>query len=97
VACHRPQIPLLALSSSQESQRRLTLTWGVESYTVEPIQNTQHMVELALTQAVHSGVAVPGDIVVIAAGTPYGTAGRTNMLKIEEIPEGLTAPRGSDD
>jgi pyruvate kinase len=97
VACHRPKIPILALSSVQGSRRRLALTWGVESYLVEPIQNTQHMVELALTQAVRSGAASPGDIVVIAAGTPYGTAGRTNMLKIEEIPEGYMAQRDADD
>jgi pyruvate kinase len=90
VACHRPQIPILALSSIPESRRRLSLTWGVESYTVEPIQNTDHMAELALTQAVKSETAGPGDIVVIAAGTPYGTAGRTNMLKIEEIPENFS-------
>jgi pyruvate kinase len=87
VACYRPQIPILALSSYPEARRRLALTWGVESYNVEPIQNTNHMVEMSFSQAVKSRSAEPGDIVVITAGTPYGTAGRTNMLKIEEIPE----------
>ncbi|HXV97578.1 MAG TPA: pyruvate kinase [Anaerolineae bacterium] len=97
VACHRPQIPVLALSSIPASRRRLALTWGVESYTVEPIQDTQHMVEMALRQAVQSGGAVAGDIVVMAAGTPYGTAGRTNMLKVEEVPDALAVQRGRHD
>lgn len=87
VACHRPKIPILALSSLPESGRRLALTWGVESSEVETIQNTNHMVDMAFTEALNSKAAQPGDIIVITAGTPYGTAGRTNMLKIEEIPE----------
>jgi pyruvate kinase len=89
VACHRPRIPILALSSFPRSRRRMALIWGVESSTVESIQSNQHMVEMALRQAVQAGDAVAGDVVVIAAGTPYGTAGRTNMLKVEEVPEGF--------
>ena len=87
VACHRPQIPVLALSSYPETRRQLALTWGVESITVEKIESIEHMVDLALHQAVAVGIAEPGDVTVIAAGTPYGTVSRTNMLKIEEIPE----------
>lgn len=87
VACHRPTIPLLALTSIPEIQRRLALTWGVESELVEPIRNTEHMVNLAFKQALKCQTAGPGDVVVITAGTPYGVAGRTNMLKIEAIPE----------
>jgi len=41
---------------------------------------------LAFEQVLSCGVAAPGDTIVITAGTPYGTAGRTNMLKVEEIP-----------
>jgi hypothetical protein len=42
-------------------------------------------------------VAAPGDTIVITAGTPYGTAGRTNMLKVEEIPVQLADEVISDD
>jgi len=97
VACHRPHVPVLALSSIPEARRRLALLWGVESATVEPIRGTEHMVQLAFGQAVASGVASPGDIIVLTAGTPYGTAGRTNMLKIEEIPEDFANRREDDD
>lgn len=91
VACHRPHIPVLAMSSFQTSRRRLALTWGVESALVEQIKGTDHMVKLAFEQALNCRVAGPGDIIVITAGTPYGTAGRTNMLKIEEVPEDFSA------
>jgi pyruvate kinase len=64
---------------------------------VEPIRGTDHMVGLAFTYAVSCGAAAPGDIIVITAGTPYGTAGRTNMLKIEEIPEDFSIEEASYD
>jgi pyruvate kinase len=85
VACYRPLIPILALTSHHESRRRLGLTWGVESEWVESIRNTHHMVSLAFKHAIKCGAAAPGDTIIITAGTPYGTAGRTNMLKVEQI------------
>lgn len=44
------------------------------------------MVSMAFQQVISKGLADPGDLIVITAGTPYGTAGRTNLLKVEEIP-----------
>jgi pyruvate kinase len=85
VTCHRPRIPVLALTSQPESRRRLALTWGVETDLVENIVNTNHMVNLAFEHVLSRGIAAPNDTIVITAGTPYGTAGRTNMLKVEQI------------
>lgn len=86
VACYRPDIPILALTSKPDSRRRLALTWGVESDLVEDINNTKHMVSLAFQQVLERNLAAAGDTIVITAGTPYGTAGRTNMLKVEQLP-----------
>jgi pyruvate kinase len=97
VACYRPTIPLLALTSRPESQRRLALTWGVESDLEEEIQNTDHMVSLAFEQVLNRGVGIPGDTIVITAGTPFGVAGRTNMLKVEDIPLNVTDTGGNHD
>jgi pyruvate kinase len=97
VACYRPSIPILALTSRPESRRRLALTWGVESDLVEEIRNTHHMVNLAFEHVLQRGYAAPDDIIGITAGTPYGTAGRTNMLKIEQIPGQLSSTESVDD
>jgi pyruvate kinase len=87
VACHRPHRPVLALSVTPRVQRRLALAWGVESALIEPIKATDNMVDLALKQVQHLGLAGTGDIVVIVAGTPpLGRSGRTNTLKVERIP-----------
>jgi pyruvate kinase len=87
VVCHRPHRPVLSLSVTPRVQRRLALAWGVESALIEPIKATDNMVDVALKQVQHLGLAGTGDIVVIVAGTPpLGRSGRTNTLKVERIP-----------
>ena len=87
VACHRPHRPVLSLSATHQVQRRLSLTWGVESALIEAIQETDNMVEVAVSEVQRFGLAESGDTIVIIAGTPpHGQSGRTNTLKVERIP-----------
>jgi pyruvate kinase len=87
VVCHRPRRPVLALSANPYTQRRLALSWGIQSALTDFITNTDEMVEIGTQQAQSCGLAGPGDRVVILAGTPpYFGSGRTNTLKVEEIP-----------
>lgn len=86
VACHRPRMPLLALCTTEAIRRRLTLLWGVESELADEITGTAQMVRLALAAAGPRCGAKPGDVVVIVAGTPYRVSGRTNLIKVEQVP-----------
>lgn len=87
VACHRPHRPVLSLSATHQVQRRLSLTWGVESALIEAIKETDNMVEVAVSEVQRFGLAESGDTIVIIAGTPpHGQSGRTNTLKVERIP-----------
>ncbi len=88
VVCHRPVQPVLALTVSPATQRRLALSWGVQSTLTDLLEGTDEMIKVGLECAQQCGVAVPGDTVVITAGTPpYGRSGRTNTLKVERIPK----------
>ncbi len=87
VACHRPNIPILALTSRPETQRRLALTWGVKTTLTKQMHDTDEMVQVALAQSQVCELAKPGDIVVMTGSAqPYGIMGRTNSLKVEQIP-----------
>jgi pyruvate kinase len=87
VACHRPRRPVLSLSATPQVQRRLALTWGVESALIKAIKETDNMVEVAVSEVQRLGLAASGDTIVIIAGTPpHGKSGRTNTLKVERIP-----------
>lgn len=89
IVCHRPSVPVLALTARPETQRRLALSWNVDSDLTELIHETDHMIEVAIRQAEACGIAEADDVIVIVAGTPpYGRSGRTNTLKIERIPPG---------
>lgn len=85
VACHRPQIPILVLTSRMETRCRLALTWGVESVLIEKFDEINQMTVLACQLAQSGGVARRGDTIVITAGTPFGKSGSTNLLKVERI------------
>jgi pyruvate kinase len=87
LVCHRPHRPVLALAASPKIQRRLALTWGVESARVKIIKETDDIVHVALSEVQRCGLAGKGDTIVIIAGTPpHGQSGRTNTLKVERIP-----------
>jgi pyruvate kinase len=91
VACHRPRMPVIALCSSPETCRRMSLVWGVEPVLVPPITGTAHLVKLSAEAAVEVLQAQPTDVLTIVAGTPYNVSGKTNLIKIEVIADALRA------
>jgi pyruvate kinase len=93
VACHRPKMPILALCSTKEVCRRLTLTWGVRPLLYEPVVGTAHLVRLSADAATKVLGAKPEDVLTIVAGTPYNMPGKTNLIKVEQISDVLRADR----
>ncbi|MQA83461.1 MAG: pyruvate kinase [Streptosporangiales bacterium] len=85
LARYRSPIPLLAFTSVQAVRSQLALVWGAETFLVEHATHTDDMVrqvDAALLQIDRCGV---GDKVVIVAGSPPGTPGSTNMLRVHGI------------
>lgn len=79
----RPQVPILAVTFTPETQRSIQAHWGVIPI-LSDIQNNMHNDdELASIIAKNYGL-VAGDNVIITAGYPTGE-GTTNMLKVVEI------------
>jgi pyruvate kinase len=83
----RSPIPLLAFTPVSATRSQLALSWGVEAFLVPEVAHTDAMVfqvDEALTQL---GRCQEGDIVVIVAGTPPGSPGSTNALRVHRIGE----------
>ena len=78
----RPPAPILSMGSSKAIARRLTLAWGVHSVEVEQLETLDAMSIQATETATAEEFAKPGEMIVVAAGTPIGVSGTTNMLKI---------------
>jgi pyruvate kinase len=84
-ARERSEAPIIALTPSIETARRLSLVWGLHCLTAEEIFSIDAMVDNAVAFAEREGFATTGDRVVITGGVPLGVAGSTNMLRVASV------------
>ncbi len=88
IARERPQPPILALTPSIDTARRLALVWGVHALVTEDARDIDDMAERACRNAAREGFASVGQRVIIVAGVPFGTPGATNMVRIAFVGSG---------
>ncbi|GAB3843291.1 pyruvate kinase [Nesterenkonia populi] len=81
----RPKQPIFAFTHVEHTQNTLTLSWGVQPRWVEFASHTDRMTSQVDKQLLEEGLAEVGDLVVIAAGSPPGQAGTTNMVKVHKV------------
>lgn len=81
----RPKVPIMVLTPSQDTARRMALAWGVHCVVTDDVHSFQEMVEHATVIADNECFAKFGDQVIITAGVPFGTPGNTNVLRIATI------------
>ncbi len=84
-ARQRPMVPVLGLTTSLVTARRLALGWGIHPIAAKDVDDFEHMVESAVNHAKNSGLAKKHDRIVITAGVPFGTLGATNILRIARV------------
>ncbi len=74
-------------SRPDESVRnQLTLSWGVETFLVDYVEHTDDDVPPGRPRDCSGlGRGRPGDLVVVVAGSPPGTPGSTNTLRIHQL------------
>ena len=81
----RPKAPILSLTPSLTTARRLTVAWGIYSVVNERLRRVEEVTSTALEIAQAQGMARRGETVVITAGEPFGQPGSTNSLRIETL------------
>jgi pyruvate kinase len=84
-ARERPIPPILSMTPSLETARRLALVWGVHMVQTPDVSDVAQMVDQACRCAIAEGFAKPGDTILISAGMPFGTPGATNLLRIAKV------------
>jgi pyruvate kinase len=85
LARYRSPIPLLAFTTESATRSQLALTWGAETFLVPPAAHTDDMVRQVEAALLQIGRCADGDLVVMVAGSPPGTPGRTNALRVHRI------------
>jgi pyruvate kinase len=85
VARERPGCPILGLTASLTTARRLAVVWGVHAQVVPDVHSMTEAVSRACRLALVEGFVTAGDEVVVAAGVPFGQSGTTNALRVARV------------
>jgi pyruvate kinase len=86
-ARQRPEVPVLCITNNFLVSRQLALVWGAHSVVAEDVHSFGEMVTVAIETAQHEGFAQWKDLIVIAAGVPFGKSGTTNILRVAVVEE----------
>ncbi|WP_099911802.1 pyruvate kinase [Puniceibacterium antarcticum] len=89
VARERPRVPILALTSSLNTARRLALLWGTNTVQIGVLERFKEAVVSAARAAREGGYATTSDQIVVTAGVPFNTSGTTNILRVAPCDERL--------
>lgn len=94
----RSPIPVIALTSSAQVYRRLSLPWGVSALKVDRNVDFEQMRKIVSRALIEAGIAVSGDVVVVTAGVGefvdsdqrlqeqnLFVPGSTNMIQVVEV------------
>jgi pyruvate kinase len=81
----RSRIPMIAFTPSEEARRKIALCWGIESHAVPRVSHTDAMYPQVDKALLEGGLASVGDKVVVISGSPPGTPGSTNDLRVHVV------------
>src|SRR6056297_1238443 len=88
-ARERPRVPIIAMTSSVNTARRLALTWGTECVITGELERFKQAVVNAARAARARGYADATDQILVTAGVPFNTPGTTNILRVAPCDERL--------
>jgi pyruvate kinase len=82
---YKPSIPVVALAATEKTKHQLCLSWGVDPYHLPFAPSFNQLIAKIKKLLLTKELVAKGDIVVIAAGHPFGYLGQTNLVKVETI------------
>ena len=85
VARERPTVPLLVLTPSLKTARRLGLLWGAHAVRTRDVGSFEEMVGKSKRMALRHGLANGGDRIIVTAGVPFGVPGSTNVVHVARL------------
>ena len=85
VSLARPNVPIIAYSPNVKTRRRLALNWGVVPREMPLLHDTDKLVDWCSGDLMSSGLASPGERVIMVFGAPIGVSGSTNSLRVHVI------------
>ena len=87
VSRHRPDAPVVALTSSPEVARQMNLWWGVLPVVTGLPQITVSNAEIVDTALLAHGLVEHGDQIVLVGSAPFAARTPTNFLWVRRVME----------
>ena len=85
VSAFRPRVPVLAVSSSLATVRRMNLLFGLRAVQAEPWESLRQLLDDCAELAREGGLAKSGDLIAVTAGLPSQELG-TNLFEVHRVP-----------
>ncbi len=85
VSLARPSVPIIAFSPNLKTRRRMSLYWAVIPREMPAISDSDALVDWCTGDLMASGLASPGERVVIVFGAPIGVSGSTNAIRVHVL------------
>ncbi|QNQ90507.1 pyruvate kinase [Corynebacterium poyangense] len=92
VARLHSHLPLLVFTPHPAVRSQLALTWGVETFLCEPVEDTDSMMQEVDSALLAMSDYERDDMMVVVAGTPPGESGNTNMIHVHLLGEDTSKP-----
>ncbi len=85
VARERPEAPIVGLTPSENTARRLAVVWGVHAVVAPEAHSMTDTVTKAVRVSLQEGFCARGEEIVVIAGVPFGQPGTTNALRVATV------------
>jgi pyruvate kinase len=85
IARYRPRPPITVFTPDPGVARRLQLVWGARPLLMEQVHHHDEVVRVVDRLLLDSGLAAPGDTLVILMGDPIDQRPLTNLMRIHRV------------
>ena len=85
VSRFRSPVPIIGLTTNENSWRKLALSWGVIPAMCEQFTSTDVLFYMAKNIARQTLGLTKGEKIVITGGDTSGQSGKTSLIKVEEV------------
>ncbi|MFX3673222.1 MAG: pyruvate kinase [Paenisporosarcina sp.] len=94
ISKYRQGAPIIAVTSTEQPSRKLSLVWGVYPIVGQKVGSTDEILDLSVEESLKHQYVKHGDLVIITAGVPVGEAGTTNLMKVHLIGDMVAKGQG---
>ena len=81
----RPSMPIVAMTHDHKVYHQMALNWGVVPFLGPSCKSITEAFDKISAFCLEHRIVTNGALVVVTAGAPFGVAGTTNMLMVENI------------